>query len=95
MTQDVDKDLPYQLIKQTVGIDIKVLSNEYKELPGYEGEGSSYQKIIFQVEEDDPDIYLPLGFFFVYPFYLSLSQRQEAILRKSLSLMRNMGWVIF
>lgn len=57
MTQDVDKILPYQLIKQTVGIDIKIMSNEYKELPGYEGEGSSYQKIIFQVKEDDPDIF--------------------------------------
>ena len=40
-------------------------------------------------------IYLPLEFSFAYPCYLSLSQRQEAILKKSLSLMRNIAWVIF
>jgi len=42
---------------RTVGIIIKVLSNEYRDMPGSKDDAGSYQKIIFQVKEDDPDIF--------------------------------------
>ena len=57
VTQEINKTLPYNLLNQTVGIEIEVLSNEYHDIPGSKDEAGSYQKIVFQVKEDDPDIF--------------------------------------
>jgi hypothetical protein len=57
----IDDTLPIELMKQTIGIGIKVLSNNYKDLPATEkNEYSCYQEIIFQIEDediDDPDVF--------------------------------------
>jgi len=58
MSIDINRITGLELIKGTIGVaNIKIISNEFKEIPGYEGETGSYQKIVFQVEEDDPDIF--------------------------------------
>ena len=54
---DNEKLLPHQILTETIGISIKMLTNDFKELPGYEGSVNSYQEIVFQVNEEDPDLY--------------------------------------
>ena len=50
---DIDKSLPYELLEETIGIPIEIVSNEFKELPGYEGSVNTYQEIVFQVQEEE------------------------------------------
>jgi hypothetical protein len=57
MDKDIIKTLPYELIAQTVGIRIEILSNEYQNVPASEGQASSCHKVVFQVKEDDPDVF--------------------------------------
>jgi len=45
----------FKLLEETIGIPIKILSNEYDEFPVSENQVNSYQKIVFQVEEEEPD----------------------------------------
>jgi hypothetical protein len=54
---DIDKSLPYKLLEETVGIALEIISNDFKEMPGYEGSVNTYQKIAFQIKEEDPDVY--------------------------------------
>lgn len=54
---DIDKSLPYKLLDETIGIPIEIISNEFKELPGYEGSVNTYQEIVFQVKEEEPDLF--------------------------------------
>jgi hypothetical protein len=44
--------LPYQMLSEAVGIPIKIISNEFKEF-----HGNSHHKIVFQIKEEDPDIF--------------------------------------
>jgi len=50
-----EKSLGYRLLSQTVGIPIEIISNDYEEFPGYEGAVNTYQEIIFQIKEEEPD----------------------------------------
>ena len=50
---DNEKLLPHQILTETIGISIKILTNDFKELPGYEGSVNSYQEIVFQVNEEE------------------------------------------
>jgi len=61
---DINKSLPYKLLGETVGISIEIISNEFKEIPGYQGSGNTYQKIILQIKEEEPDLYA-IGVLFV------------------------------
>lgn len=54
---DIDKSLPYELLYSTLGIPIEVLSNEYKDFPGFEGTINTYQEIVFQIKEEEPEIW--------------------------------------
>lgn len=44
--------IPYQMISEAIGIPIKIVSNEFNEF-----HGNTHQKIIFIVEEEEPDIF--------------------------------------
>ena len=55
---DIDKTLPYQLLEGTIGIPIiEIVSNDFEETPGYERSVNTYQEIVFQIKEEEPDIY--------------------------------------
>jgi hypothetical protein len=55
---DIDKSLPYKLLDETIGIDIEILTNDYQETSGYPGSpNNTYQRIVFQVREEEPDLY--------------------------------------
>jgi hypothetical protein len=48
----------FKLMEETIGLfNIKIVSNEYKETPGYQDTINSFYKIVFKVEEDEPEIY--------------------------------------
>jgi hypothetical protein len=51
----MEKSTAFKLLEETIGVPIKILSNEYQELPLGENQVNSLQKIVFQVEEDEPD----------------------------------------
>ena len=53
---DEEKTFPYQLLEGTIGISIEITFNDFQETPGYEGSVNTYQKVIFQLKEEDPDI---------------------------------------
>ena len=53
---DEEKTFPYQLLEETIGISIEITFNDFQETPGYEGSVNTYQKVIFQLKEEDPDI---------------------------------------
>lgn len=52
---NVEKLTGLKLLEETVGLRLKILSNDYDESRGYEDCLLSHHKIVFQVEEDDPD----------------------------------------
>jgi len=54
---DTITSLQYRLLGHTVGIPLEILSNEFKEVPGYEGTVNSYQEIVFQIKEEEPDLF--------------------------------------
>ena len=54
---ETGKSLGYQLLYETVGIQIEIISNHYEESPGFEGAGNTYQEIVFQIKEEEPDIW--------------------------------------
>ena len=54
---DIEKTFPYQLLEGTIGIPIQIISNDFQETPGYEGSVNTYQKVIFQLKEEDPHIF--------------------------------------
>ena len=56
-SDDLNRAESFTLLENAIGlINIRILSNEFQETPGYGGERGSYHKIVFQVEEDEPDI---------------------------------------
>jgi hypothetical protein len=44
--------LSFRYLTETVGIPIEIISNEYNEFHGNE-----HQKIVFQIQEDEPDLF--------------------------------------
>ncbi|MCK9364565.1 MAG: hypothetical protein M0P74_13325 [Syntrophales bacterium] len=57
MSNDINRAEALELLENTIGIiNISILSNELQETPGYEGDRGSFHKIVFQIEEDEPDI---------------------------------------
>jgi len=50
-----DKSFGNQLLAETIGITIEILSNDYQEIPAMENTVNTYQEIVFQIKEDDPD----------------------------------------
>ena len=50
-----EKSVGHQLLYETVGIQIKIISNHYEESPGFEGAVNTYQEIVFQIKEEEPD----------------------------------------
>lgn len=54
---DTEKSTLLRLLKQTVGTPVKIISNEYEEVPYGDGQVNSYQKIVFQVQEEEPDLW--------------------------------------
>lgn len=58
MIQDINKIESFRLLEQTIGVmSIKIMSNEFQAMPGYDGESCSFQKIVFHIEEEEPDIF--------------------------------------
>ena len=53
-----DESLPYRLLEQTIGISIKIQTNEFKQFSGgFDNNPNSFQEIVFQIQEEEPDIY--------------------------------------
>jgi len=56
---DIEKTISYQLLEGTIGIPIiEIVSNNFEETPGYEGSVNTYQEIVFQIKEEESDIYV-------------------------------------
>ena len=51
------KELPYHLLESTIGLPIKIISNDYLETPVPQDINNSYHKIVFEINEDEPDIF--------------------------------------
>ena len=51
----IEKATAFKLLEETIGVPIKILSNEYEEFPVGDNQVNSYQKIVFQIEEEEPD----------------------------------------
>ena len=49
--------LAYKLIEDTIGISIEIISNEYQETPSAFGEIITHHKVVFQVQEKNPDVF--------------------------------------
>jgi hypothetical protein len=54
---DINDSLVQKLLEQTVGIEIEVLSNNYQEMPGMDDSVNTHQEIVFQIKEEEPDIW--------------------------------------
>ena len=54
--------LAYKLIEETMGVSIEIISNKYQETQSF-GKSISHHKVVFQIRENDPDIYA-LGILF-------------------------------
>ena len=53
MGSDMETEkLPFKYLEETIGIPIEIISNEFEEL----GE-NTYHKIVFQIKEEEPDIW--------------------------------------
>jgi hypothetical protein len=49
---DIIKSSAFNLLDGTIGISINIISNEYDEIAD-----NTHQKIVFQVQEEEPDIF--------------------------------------
>ena len=58
MQMDINKSSAFNLLDGTVGISIVIITNDYDELAG-----NTHQKIVFQIQEEEPDI-LAIGVLF-------------------------------
>ena len=52
MQMDIIKTSAFNLLEGTIGISIKIVSNEYDEIAG-----NSHHQIVFQIQEEEPDIF--------------------------------------
>jgi hypothetical protein len=55
---DINKSSAFNLLDGTIGISIDIISNEFEEFAG-----NSHHKIVFQIQEEEPDI-LAIGVLF-------------------------------
>jgi len=53
----IDESLSQKLLEGTIGLGIEVLSNDYHEIPAINNSVNTYQKIHFQINEEEPDIW--------------------------------------
>ena len=54
----MDNKIGLKLLYETIGIKISIISDDYRELPASLDEvNNTYHKIVFQIEEEEPDIY--------------------------------------
>lgn len=44
--------LPHKLLDETIGISIKIISDEFSEVST-----NTYHKVVFQIKEEEPDLY--------------------------------------
>jgi len=49
------ESIGHRFLAETIGIPIEIISNDYEEIPAVEDTVSTYQEIVFQIKEDDPD----------------------------------------
>ena len=56
MEMNSEKFLPHSILAETIGIPIEIISNEFQETPAYEGSVNTYQKIVFQIKEEEPGV---------------------------------------
>jgi hypothetical protein len=54
---EVNRIIPIKLLEETIGIPIDIISNEYNEVPTSFGETNTFHKVVFQLNEEEPDIY--------------------------------------
>jgi hypothetical protein len=54
---DIDESFCYKFLEGTIGIEIEVLSNDFHEIPAIGNSINTYQQIVFQVKEEEPDIW--------------------------------------
>jgi hypothetical protein len=52
---NVEKLTGLKLLEETVGIPLKIVSNDYEETRGFEDCLLSHHEIVFQIKEEDPD----------------------------------------
>jgi hypothetical protein len=54
---DINQSVPFQLLDQAIGIDLEIISNDFQETPGGPNHSpSTYQEIVFQIKEEEPDL---------------------------------------
>ena len=57
MEDDVNETFPFQLLENTIGIELEILSNDFQEMPGGQGvTPNTFQEIVFQIKEEEPDL---------------------------------------
>jgi hypothetical protein len=64
----MENNVGIRLLHETVGIKIRIMSDDYHEIPTGMDVNNTYHKIVFQIEEEEPD-----SFAFGVLFTLSLS----------------------
>ena len=55
METNIEKPTAVRLLTETIGIRLNILSNDYEETRGYEDCLLSHHRIVFQIEEEEPD----------------------------------------
>jgi hypothetical protein len=50
-----EESIGNRLLAETIGIPIEIISNDYQETPAIENTVNTYQEIVFQIKEDEPD----------------------------------------
>jgi hypothetical protein len=60
---EMDRTVSFDLLEGVIGASIEIMSNDFSETPGHEGSVNTYQKITFQIKEEEPDI-LAVGVLF-------------------------------
>jgi len=54
---NIEKSVGFKLLEETIGVPIKIISNDFTELPGHEDAINTYHNIVFQIKEEEPDTY--------------------------------------
>jgi hypothetical protein len=54
---EVNRLILIKLLEETIGIPIDIISNDYNETPTSLGETNTFHKVVFQVNEEEPDIF--------------------------------------
>jgi hypothetical protein len=54
---EMNYKIGFRLLHETIGIKIRIISDEYQEIPVDRDVNNTYHKIVFQIEEEEPDIF--------------------------------------